>query len=191
MDQSTRAGQPGPKIRVSAHSRDSSLREKVLEHLFVGDLLRCMWRKGIFDIEVLRAEVDRGGYDLVVESNGVMRHIQLKSSHRLSSTSDVSVNMNLLAKPCGCVIWVLFDRDTLELGPFRWFGAAPGQCLPPVGDKVARHSKADSLGHKAERPNMRVVGRGRFTVLATMEDVITALFGARSEHRNSGRPPLA
>ena len=49
----------------------SSLREKVLEHLFVGDLLRCLWRLGRRDIELLRAEVDYAGYDLVLECNGL------------------------------------------------------------------------------------------------------------------------
>ena len=60
----------------TAHFLESGLREKVLEHLFVGDLLRCLWRKGARDIEVLRAEVDRAGYDLVLECNGVLRHVQ-------------------------------------------------------------------------------------------------------------------
>ena len=43
------AGRP-----ASVHSTDSSLREKVIEHLFVGELLRSLWRKGVRDIEVLR-----------------------------------------------------------------------------------------------------------------------------------------
>ncbi len=49
----------------SAHSLESGLREKVIDHLFVDDLLRCLWRRGSRDIEVLRAVVDRAGYDLV------------------------------------------------------------------------------------------------------------------------------
>jgi len=57
------------------------LREKLLEHLFLSELLRPLWRQGRRDMEVLRAEVDGAGYDLVVECNGVLRHIQLKSSH--------------------------------------------------------------------------------------------------------------
>ena len=47
----------------SAHFLESALREKVIEHLFVGDLLRCLWRQGTRDIEILRADVDRAGYD--------------------------------------------------------------------------------------------------------------------------------
>jgi len=163
--------------RRAALYLDSSLREKVIEHVFVGDLLRLLWTKGALDVEVLRAEVDRGGYDLVLECNRVLRHVQFKSSHRGAKTSEVSVNLKLADKPSGCVIWVLFDQDTLQLGPFLWFGGAPGKTMPPVGDKVARHTKADAFGRKAERPNLRVVARRRFIPLATMEDVVTALFG--------------
>jgi hypothetical protein len=60
----------------------SSLREKVLEHLFVGELLRCLWRSGRTDVELLRAEVDFRGYELALGCNGCLRYIQLKSSHR-------------------------------------------------------------------------------------------------------------
>lgn len=164
---------------------DSSLREKLIEHVFVGDLLRHLWRQNAFDVEVLRAEVDRGGYDLVFECNRIIRHVQFKSSHRGAKTSEVAVNLKLVAKPSGCVIWVLFDQDTLQLGPFLWFGGAPGEPLPSVGDKVARHSKGNALGRKVERPNLRVVRRKRFTVLATMEDVIAALFGRSGDTRSA------
>jgi hypothetical protein len=156
---------------------DSSLREKLIEHVFVGDLLRLLWRRGALDVEVLRAEVDRGGYDLVLESNNVFRHVQFKSSHRGAKTSEVAINLKLAGKPSGCVIWVLFDQETLQLGPFLWFGGAPGHPLPPLGDKVARHSKADSTGYKAEKPNLRVVRRSRFIVVGTMDEVVDALFG--------------
>lgn len=166
-----------PSLPQPALFLDSSLREKLIEHVFIGDLLRLLWRRGIPDVEVLRAEVDRGGYDLVLECDNVLRHIQFKSSHRGARTSEVSVNIKLAAKPSGCVIWVLFDRDTLQLGPFLWFGAAPGHRLPLLGEKVARHSKADSNGLKAERPNLRVVRRRCFRVLETMDDVVSALFG--------------
>jgi hypothetical protein len=51
-----------------------------------------MWRNGARDIEVLKSEVDRGGYDVVLESNGVIRHIQLKSSFRGSKVREVDVS---------------------------------------------------------------------------------------------------
>jgi hypothetical protein len=51
----------------TSHFLQSSLREKLLEHLFIGELLRRLWRLGRRDIEVLRAEIDASGYDLVLE----------------------------------------------------------------------------------------------------------------------------
>jgi hypothetical protein len=68
----------------TSHYVQSSLREKLLEHVFIGELLRCLWRSGRRDIEVLRAEIDASGYDLVLECNGVLRHVQFKSSSLVS-----------------------------------------------------------------------------------------------------------
>jgi hypothetical protein len=80
-------------------------------------------------------------------------------------------------KPDGCVIWIVFDPDTLKLGPFLWLGAPAGQPLPPLGDRVARHAEADSTGMKAPRPNPRVVSKKSFEELDKMEEVVEALFG--------------
>lgn len=165
------------QILDESHTVNSSTREKVLEHLFVGDLLRCLWSQGARDIEVLRAEVDKGGYDIVLEANGVLRHIQLKSSHRTAKTSRVGINIALARKPSGCVLWLQFDPASMELGPFLWFGGEPGAPLPPLGDRVGKHSKGDSTGNKAERPSIRLLPRGQFETLTTMDAVAGALFG--------------
>lgn len=155
----------------------SSALEKLLEHLFVGDLLRCLWAIGIRDMEVLRGEVDRGGYDVVLEANGVLRYLQLKASHATGKAKEVKINTNLARKPGGCVIWMRYDPATLALGPFLWFGGKPHEALPSLGDRVGRHSKANSLGVKAERPNIRRLARNQFRELSNMDAVVHALFG--------------
>jgi hypothetical protein len=43
------------------------------------------------------------------------------------------------------------------LGPFLWFGGELGKPLPPLGDKVSRHSKGNKDGYKAEWLNIREV----------------------------------
>ena len=48
--------------------------------------------------------------------------------------------------------------------------------MPPLGDMVARHTKADATGEKKERPNMRWVNNGRFRKVDTVEQVWEALF---------------
>lgn len=160
-----------------AHSQDSSLREQALGHRFLADLLSLMWRDGRRDIEVLKSEVDRAGYDIVFEANGIIRHVQLKSSFIGSTVREVSVNTKLLAKPGGCVIWLEFDPDTLAIEKYLWFGGIPGAVLPDLGSKVSRHSKANSKGEKLERPMHRVVGKGRFQQLLDINLLVIRMFG--------------
>ena len=38
---------------------------------------------------------------------------------------------------------------------YRWFGGPPGEPLPPLGDAVAKHTKANAAGIKTERPGIR------------------------------------
>jgi hypothetical protein len=169
--------QPSPaKIEVSAHSSDSSLREQALGHLFLGQLLAFMWRNGARDIEVLKSEVDRGGYDVVLESNGVIRHIQLKSSFRGSKVREVNVSTKLLRKPGGCILWLEFDRESLAMERYFWFGGKAGTALPDLGERISRHSKGNSEGEKNERPIHRVLTRGRFEALASIGEVVERMF---------------
>src|SRR5258708_33426584 len=116
MSQPAGNTQPSPAtIEASAHSADSSLREQALVHVFLGQLLTFMWQSGARDIEVLKSEVDRGGYDVVLEANGIIRHVQLKSSFRGSKVREVDVSTKLLLKPDGCILWIEFDSETLAI----------------------------------------------------------------------------
>ena len=151
----------------------SSARENVLEHLFVGKLLQTLWCKGVHDVEVLRSEVDDCGYDLVIECQGVLRHVQLKSSHREGKASRQTINSKISGKSGGCVVWMLFDAKTLELGPFRWLEGQPSQ----LGNKIGRHAKANSKGIKTSRPNTRVVTKKAFSRIADMDGLVHQLFG--------------
>lgn len=170
---------PPEAPRSAWHSQDSSLREQALGHLFLGQLLAEMWRSNQRDIEVLKGEVDRGGYDLVLEANDFIRHVQLKSSFLGSKVRNVSVGTKLLAKPGGCVIWLEFDAESLKIGRYLWFGGPAGQALPDLGSKVARHSKANSIGVKAERPMHRELAKSRFEALAEIGPLVSRLFGSR------------
>ena len=156
----------------------SSRREKLVEHVFVGEILRDLWRSGVHEVDVLRAETDASGYDIVIEVGSVTRHIQLKSSALDSSTSKQKVNLALGHKPSGCVLWVLFNSSTLELGPFLWFGGLPGNPLPDITTfPVAKHTKGNAEGVKAERKNIRIITKGKFTKIDSIFGVIEKLFG--------------
>lgn len=165
----------------SRHTEYSTYREKLIEHLFVAELLKSAWTDGSCHIEVAKPEVDNSGYDLIVEANQIIRHVQLKASYIGSKTSRQKVHVKLGEKPSGCVVWIYFDEGTLDLGPFLFFGGPPGLPLPSLADaKVAKHSKGNSYGAKTERPNIRELNKGSFTSYDSIFSLYQALFGENS-----------
>ncbi len=159
------------------HFIHSTLRERIVEHVFVGEALKRLWQLGIFDVEVLRSEFDAGGYDLVMSRGSTIRHIQFKSVMEDGKAARTSVSLKLADKPSGCVIWLVVTPD-LSLKQFLWFGGAPGALLPGLsGFAVTKHSKGNADGVKTERPNHRIIPRGSFAVLNSLDAVLEKLFG--------------
>ena len=83
--------------------------ENIIEHAFLAQLGRCLWLQGVKDFEILRGDTDDHGHDVIVEANGVMRHIQLKAMYNKGRRKDVNVHVKLLKKPSACVIWLIYD----------------------------------------------------------------------------------
>ena len=162
---------------MEEHSLNSSFREKLIEHLFVGELLKLSWINKDYSLEVSKPEVDNSGYDLIIEAQGILRHIQLKAAFVGSKTSRQNIHVSLADKQSGCVVWVYFDKNNLALGPYLFFGGKPGEPLPDLSNlKIAKHTKGDADGFKAERPNIRTINKGSFTVYETIEALYHALF---------------
>lgn len=171
---------------TSDHSLLSSYREMLLEHLFAGEVMRHVWLSGIKRLEILKPQVDDGGYDLVLEANAIVRHIQLKATFRGSKVSRFTVNAGLAQKPSGCIVGLIFDPGTLELGPFLWFGGAPGCRLPDLSRfSKAKHTKGNAQGVKLERPGLRVIPRAKFQHVETIPELVDKLFGTLSTSANS------
>jgi hypothetical protein len=165
-------------MSTSIHIRNSSYREVLIEHLFVGEIMRRLWLRGITQFEVLKPQVDDSGYDLVLEANGVVRHIQLKASFDEAATKSVKVSLRLETKPSACVVWVRFDPKSLALGPFLWFGGHPGKRIHDIKDfRTARLTRGDSKGFKKERPNHRIIPRRKFEKLPDFDILVSRLFG--------------
>jgi len=89
----------------------------------------------------------------------------------------VTASVKLLERPSACILWIFFDPDTLSLGPFFWFGGAAGERIPPLGEKIARHTKPNARQKKADRPAHRVIAKNRFATLQTIDNVIARLIG--------------
>lgn len=170
--------QSSTRVTASIHTLNSSYREILIEHLFIGEIMRRLWLKGITQFEVLQPQVDDSGYDLVIEANGVVRHIQLKSSFDAAATGQVKASLKLALKPSACVVWVRFNPETVALGPFLWFGSAPGLPIPDLGRfKVAKHTRANAQGVKQERPNQRSIPRSAFEHVPDYDALVVKLFG--------------
>jgi hypothetical protein len=117
----------------------------------LGELLRNLWRREVFDVEVFRSEFDAHGYALAVSRSDVVRHIQFKTG-TTKKPGEVSVALPLARKPSGCVIWIGITRR-LDLESYFWFGGARGSPLP--------HPRLSSTGSLVFAVDARLDGTGR------------------------------
>jgi hypothetical protein len=61
---------------------------------------------------------------------------------------------------------------------FLWLGGTPTEKLPSILDKnPAKHTKGDGKGHKAVRPNQKVIRIRDFGKRCTFDEVMERLFG--------------
>jgi hypothetical protein len=162
-------------IDADTQYRQSTLRERIVEHVFIGDALRSLWRRGITDVEVLRSEFDAHGYDLVMARGPVVRHIQFKTG--TSKPGNVSVASALADKPAGCAIFIQIT-PSLDMGPYFWFGGGPGEPLPPIaGFRNPLRPTRNKEGVRPVRQNHREVPAAAFARLDTLDAVLERLFG--------------
>lgn len=163
------------------HSTYSTLRERIVEHAFVGEALRALWRHGIHDVEVLRSEFDAFGYDLVMARKTMIRHIQFKVESKGETPSKVSVARALAEKPSGCVIWIAVDDD-LKFKRYFYLGGKPGSPLPAIADfPNTRRTTRNKAGERPRRANHHDVPGRKFCKLCTLDEVLVALFGPLGE----------
>jgi hypothetical protein len=171
--------EPGGKWNLQTDG--SRLLERTLEYQFLGLLTAELLRRGQ-RFEILRGDIDLDGHDVVVEVDGVARHIQLKAVAIGGKTREVPINVALGRKASGCVIWMTYDPQSFAITGWRWFGGVPGAKLPHLGNRLAKHSRANKDGLKAFRQHTRILSAGAFTCLMDIADVADRLFGPRSLH---------
>ena len=160
------------------HYVHPALRERIVEHVFVGEALRALWRRNITDVEVLRSAFDAGGYDLVMSYRAIVRHIQLRVSVEGGKIACVTASLKLMVKPSSCILWIVV-ADDLEFRSFLWYGNEPGESLPDIREmKTASHTKANAAGVKTDRPGQRDIPRNAFALLASLDAVLERLFGS-------------
>jgi hypothetical protein len=161
----------------------SNFFEQLVEHVFISEILQEAWYSFGKTVEVLRSEVDGSGFDVVLECDGVLRHVQLKTSRPDAATRSQKVNVALGEKPSGCVVWLLRREDgkTRRISlDYLYFGRGPRERLPSLdGFKIATTTKGDSTGFKKDRPNVRVVPKSSFKPVGSTRELVGVLFGVR------------
>ncbi len=168
---------PNDPVIIDGDTHYSTYLEALVQHLFAGAVMSHFWLRGFQRVEMLTSRIGDAGYDLVLEANGVIRHIQLKSTTR-AAPSRVLINKALAEKPSGCVLWMHVDPTTLVLGPFFWFGGEPGKPFPDIEDfEIGKRTRRDISGNRPQRNSRRVVKRREFTQLNSIDEVAAYLFG--------------
>ena len=170
---------------ITINADDASLKstfyEQLVEHVFVSEVLQEAWYFYGRTVEVLRSEVDASGYDVVFECNGVLRHVQLKTSRYDSKTARQKVNIALASKPSGCVVWIVREEDLNQCRArlsYLYFGSTSGHPLPSLdGFKIATHTKGNAEGVKKARAAIRVIPKAKFAPVATTRELVGILFG--------------
>jgi len=160
--------------RASSHrSRD---RENFIEHVFISEILQECWFVREQPIEILRSEVDAFGYDLVLECNGLIRHVQLKATQTGQSTRKQTINRYLEQKVGGCVVWIVFnhraDESRVRLDYLYFGGRRPRDRMPTLGDTPALNPRS-----KTPRKNSRVLDVRQFDAIPTTGELLNRMFG--------------
>lgn len=75
-------------------------------------------------------------------------------------------------------MWIAINKKTLDLGPFLWFGAAPGERLPDIsGYPTLKRTTHNAEGDRPFRRNHHELPRSAFASVAKIDDLIVRLFG--------------
>lgn len=159
------------------NSYRSRHREKVVEHLLVGEILREMWCRNHPNVDVLKPEVDAAGYDVVFSYRKLMRHVQIKASLLNGTSADQQISGDLATHQSACVVWAIVNAS-LKFQHFYWYGGAPGEPLPDTsGLKPARQTRANAQGVKAFRLNTWRLPKSKFTRVESISELVEKLFG--------------
>lgn len=145
--------------------------EKLMEHIFLAEVLQECWFQRRQIVEVLRAEVDAAGYDVVLEAAGKIRHVQLKASRQGGKTSKQTINTRLADRAGGCVVWIAYEVDEKEGRAhlkYRWWDGETMK-LPKTVGRNPRTGK--------ERPKTAVLKKSEFELILDTETLVQRMFG--------------
>jgi hypothetical protein len=167
-------------MKNSDISENSLYFEKLVEHRFISDIMTySLYKKGV-TLEIIHAEIDTNGYDLIISYKNINRYIQLKTSDVSSSTSKQKINLQILEKENPCIIWILrsYDDNKNDYNfKYLFWGSNVRESLPDLSKyKTAKHNKANSSGVKQYRENFKEIPKRDFNKYNTIEELFNQLF---------------
>lgn len=169
-------------IKLSVLSENSHYVESCIEHIFLAKVLTALWQRNhLKKLQISSSEIDDFGYDVILTLGTVTRHIQLKQSHSEAKASFVKVNSLLGNVPSGCVIWVFFTLNTLDISHYLFFGGEPGESIELSGFASATHTKRDATGKQSIRPAIRKIPKSKFTPINSTDELIDELFREQAD----------
>jgi hypothetical protein len=169
---------------LADRSTNSLYFEKLIEHRFISDIMAYCWYKKNETLEIIHAEIDNNGYDLLLCYKNIDRYIQLKTSEEKSTTSQQNINLSIISKKNPCIVWIVrkFDLNKNDfVFKYLFWGSKIGEPLPNVEKlKTSKRTTANSKGVKKERENFRIITKKDFIEFSNIEKLFEQLFSKKN-----------
>jgi hypothetical protein len=119
-------------------AHNSTFFENLMEHRFLHDIgVSLVSRVAPKMVNILRAEVDRFGFDLVLSVDATTRHLQMKTRSGNPPNNPYQISEALWAINGASVVWMCYDQTTLEPTGYWTLGVPmPAIEFFPLADRV-------------------------------------------------------
>jgi hypothetical protein len=157
-----------------ALDRRSSRVENRLTRALIAAVAEELWRRDHWlDLQVFKDQAADSGYDLVLGSNGVLRHIQVRHMPVAGRGDRFPLRPDPARRAGGCAVVLVHRDDPMVIDHCLFLGGAEGEPLPDFADCPLARPAAGGEGGLRER---REVPRQRFSPPLTMAETVAHLF---------------
>ena len=135
-------------------AQNSTYIENLMRHRFVYDVSRLVLQRdppGL--VTVLTSEVDNAGVDVVMTFGQITRQIQMKTLAKTITSNPYAISESLSGLVGGCVVWVCYDRASLEPTCYHMMGGRGDARMRdlmsfPEGTRKKRGIKVSRRGYR-------------------------------------------
>lgn len=158
-----------------ALDRRSGRVENLLTRALIAAIAEELWRRDHWlDLQVFKDQADDTGYDLVLGSNGVLRHIQVRHAPAAGRGGKVPLRPDPARRAGGCAVVLVHRDDPTAIDHCLFLGGADGEPLPDFEDCPV--TRPAGRGAQAGLRPSREVPRRRFSPPLSMAEMVARLF---------------